>query len=179
MIIKEPHIANGQTLIWETTRLIEKYDITNNTYHKGVNISALKDKLAYYEGAYIAIRKLTAPKHYREHFSTVINSLFKKYNGKAYDNNLLHMYVSLHGSFFGPPKNKEKKAYFCSELIALSYMEIGLLPKNGKPAIYYEPQDFSCASNMKLPEGCTLGLPIFIVLPHTKRIVQNQATRIQ
>lgn len=50
----------------------------------------------------------------------------------------------------------QRSTYFCSELIAYTYQEMGLLTKE-HPADYYEPKDFSLKGQLNLQDQQSLG----------------------
>lgn len=56
-----------------------------------------------------------------------------------------------------------KSNYFCSELIADTYMHMGLLPTN-RPPNYYQPKDFSSSGHLPLQKGATLSDELLMML---------------
>jgi hypothetical protein len=180
VIIKEKNINNGDVLIWETTRIIEHYDIIKNKYQTGVSLALLRDKLYYYEGEYICIRKLCVPDYIREKFGCKLLKLIKEYDGREYDSNILDVAFT---SFYTLPlinyNPHIKKSLFCSELVALTYGTLGLIDLSERRAIEYQPQDFSPCNNLNLPESCYFDKTMFVKLPHKKRSVKNRSTTIK
>jgi hypothetical protein len=50
----------------------------------------------------------------------------------------------------------QPSTFFCSELVAYSYQQMGILGKQHPPD-YYEPKDFSAKGHLSLLQGLTLG----------------------
>ncbi|MEO0369400.1 MAG: hypothetical protein AAF197_11565 [Pseudomonadota bacterium] len=57
-----------------------------------------------------------------------------------------------------------EKTFFCSDLVALSYMQVGLLPKRPPPN-YYAPKNFSALKEIDLELGASFSDHIRIELP--------------
>ena len=184
MIVKEPKYQNGETLIWETTRDVEHKDIIRNKYITGVSLAPLRDKLAYYEGEYVAFRKLHVSPFVREIIKKRLPHIIKEFDGKQYDTSIIHFWVCQKGGMFGSdlvrgnPNNKKDvpRNVFCSEMIAYTYAYLGLLDIYQKPPMEYAPQDFSCSGNLQLPYNCYLDIPIFVELPHLDRIKDHRCS---
>lgn len=167
MIIKEPSIGGGDVLLWETTRLAEHMDTLKHKFQNGISLSPLRDKLTYYDGDYICIRRLTVPEELRKQFACRLKRVLN-FDGKQYDSNFLHMWASFHGAITGSStiKTYNKPRFFCSELVALTWAEMGLLDLEQRPCMEYEPQDFSCCGTINLPPNCYLSDMFFVNLLH-------------
>jgi hypothetical protein len=65
------------------------------------------------------------------------------------------------------PRRRRYRSIFCTELIAETYMRMGLLPDT-PPASAYLPLDFSERKKVPFLKGASLGREILIRLPGRK-----------
>ena len=163
-VVKDKRIQNGTALIWETTRIVKHFDVIRKSEGTGVNLYPIREKIKHYDGDCIVVRKLSVPQHVRNTFYTNIMPILHKYDGKMYDSKFKDVAFTSFCTFpfFKQIDYAEERALFCSELVALTYGELGLLDLNKKPAIEYEPQDFSCSCVLDLPPNCYLLPPAFV-----------------
>lgn len=124
-------------LLWEATLASKVHDITAGKAFDGVQLVALDDRIASYQGL-VAVRRL-----YRVHAHAQADShlveLIDQWRARPYRN-----YIRQHISAWlrGESALSFRRGGFCSELIAEVYRRWALLPME-RPAHHYVPRDFS------------------------------------
>jgi hypothetical protein len=128
MLFREIHSETGENIIyiWES-------DLGQKT-KDGPRILTLKKKLKYYRGyRYLMWKPLQVNEMLRP--STLdIMKIVDKYKNEDFDNYMLAWWIS---EYF----NMNKDGYFCSELIALTMQELGIMEKIHIPS-FYSPKSF-------------------------------------
>ncbi len=159
-----PGIDPAARLYWEANTADTATDLMSNTLKEGPQLVYLQDRIVHnywvqYDGAYCA-RKLNFPRN-----PTMIDTL----NGVMQQTHpdglpiaggqLLELPYFLMGRF----QNQASPAgtFFCSQLIAHTYMALGLLT-NQYPDNSYVPADFTEAVDLSLLKGASLGREIYL-----------------
>lgn len=78
----------------------------------------------------------------------------RKFLGRPYETKLLQLMrsaVDEFGDFILFKNSEDASSVFCSELIAATFQEVGILNKKAKPSNEYTPQDFSRKGDKDLP----------------------------
>lgn len=66
--------------------------------------------------------------------------------------------------FRGRTRERRLETAYCAEVVALTYEEMGLLPKGNRPG-YYDPGRFWSGDSLELEDGARLGGEIPVELP--------------
>jgi hypothetical protein len=64
---------------------------------------------------------------------------------------------------------------YCAEIVALTYEDMGLIPKKHRPN-WYDPGRFWSGDNLDLVEGARLGEEIAVRIPPTERVTPRPST---
>jgi len=142
-------------LIWEATSLTNIPDVIFHDHKVGVKLVSLKKRLEHYgddlkpfELCNFGYRKFNI--HRTEKLRNQFKGLIERYHGIP-DPSFWKMIIDvIKGRIFKISVPLDK--YFCSELIAKTYMELGFISEE-KPINGYMPADFSKDSYLKLIEG--------------------------
>lgn len=111
------------------------------------------------KGVYIDVRrlKLDAP----DDFWAPLPAFMQKMLGRPFPTAvgmMMHYFEGRLGIDSG------EKSFFCSDLVADTYMQVGLLPKKPPPN-YYAPKSFSALRDIKLELGASYSEHIRVELP--------------
>lgn len=154
MVVRMPEV--DKPVLWESTDLANLEDIKFHDKKHGPKLVYLYDRIANYNGNDYAVRHLDV-----ERTSHMIDALFKlicEAHGLPDPGAWKMLIEFLEGRLFR--KASKLDNYFCSELVAESYIKMGLLsekiPPNG-----FMPKDFSTEGKISLVKG-NLGEEIFI-----------------
>jgi hypothetical protein len=112
-----------------------------------------------YKGVYIDVRHLNFNR--TADFWAPLPTFVKKVIGRPFPTAwgmVVHFFEGQLGIDSG------EKTFFCSDLVADTYMQVGLLPKNPAPN-YYAPKNFSAFRDMDLEFGATFSDHIRVELP--------------
>ena len=174
MIINEPSFT--APILWETTIKNDLEDIEFHTKKSGPQLvllsDRLKDDVIAKEHSKWAIRKLELDENERKNITDSLLVFIKEVHKKDIQSALGVFWEIFEGKILGI-KAKYKKI-FCSELMALSYMKMGILSTK-PPANKYMPKDFSSAGNIPFfpNRNITLGKQ-FLIRP----ILKNDSLKI-
>lgn len=128
--------------LWESTTLSDCVDLDSGTKRKGVQLTALSDRVRYYDGE-IAIRQLENP-------VTLANDrlleLRQKLKSKRYETSEAELIKSAF-DFAGLNNKPDLSSVFCSELVAEAYKKLGLLTDR-LSSNEYTPSDFANISTL-------------------------------
>lgn len=150
-------------LLWESTTLNNIDDVETGIAKKGVQVVSLSKRLQNYDGK-AAIRQLSkklSPKKIKS-----LIEFKQEVKNRPYEKQNIELLKSAFDGPFG--RNREDlSSLFCSELVAESYQQMGLLPntKIAKASNEYTPADFSSKSgcrNLQLQEGITLSKEMYL-----------------
>jgi signal transduction histidine kinase len=153
-----------EPLLWESTVLETVADIGQKAPKSGPQLVPLADRLRTYETNVYAVRflKVLRPPHMQRdllrYFSEVHRLPFPRdlaVIGRVTGARLFPRWLRWMKPF---------KSVFCSELVAESYIRMGLLPPF-PPAASYTPPDFSAERKLPFLRGASLGTEISIRMP--------------
>ena len=163
MVIRTPALANNQPLIWESTYHSYNYNVLFRAKKNGVGLSLLEPHLRKFKGYCCAIRPLQYPPHMETILLQKALQSVQKYNGGSYDNSLIDLYICIQGSVMGDSAAKRHdSSFFCSHLIAQTFIDMGVLPSDSKPAMEYIPMDFSIEGDTCFNPGFGFECTLFI-----------------
>jgi hypothetical protein len=146
LVVRLPEMPQTP-LLWEATRASKVHDIIEGKPFDGVQLVALDDRIASYQGL-VAVRRLQHV-HTDAQARAHLESLIDEWRAKPYRN-----FVRQHISAWvrGEEALSFSRGGFCSELVAEVYRRWLLLPKD-RPAHHYVPRDFGCESGVPLLRG--------------------------
>ena len=144
--------------IWESTTLSSTVDLDTQQPRKGVQLVPLSARVNGYDGD-IAVRQLQEVSFDASDVKKLME-FRKKVTGKPYEKDKIELIKAAYDGPLGR-NSEDLSSLFCSELVAESYQQLGLLQEGGKPSNEYTPADFSEAEELELLEG-TLGPEIII-----------------
>jgi len=136
-------------------------DVISGVPKTGCQLSTLGKAIRCYTGTCV-LRQLSDP--FYDDQGLVKEFIFKEAH-KNYEKNTCELFLSVYDGPCGRNK-KNTEYYFCSELVAQTYMVMGLLKDQeyGIPSNEYLPRDFSEDSVLELLSNYTL-LEEFMLLP--------------
>lgn len=111
------------------------------------------------KGVYIDVRRLNLER--TEDFWAPLPAFVKEMTGRPFPTAwgmMAHYFEGRLGIDSG------EKSFFCSDLVADTYMQVGLLPKKPPPN-YYAPKSFSALRDIALELGATFSDHIRVELP--------------
>lgn len=145
MIIKG---KNNKTYLWESTIKSNVKDVIDHKTKGGPQLILLKDRLAndlaIRDHSGWAIRRLQVSDTLRASFYESLKKIIHIEHKKDIPD-AVGVFLEVALGRFLKVKTPEKKI-FCSELMVLTYMQMGLVSKDTVPN-GYEPKDFSSASH--------------------------------
>ena len=150
MVVKD----RNDILLWESMKFGKASDVEFNKEVKGVQMTLLSERIRKFSGK-IAIRRLSID--FNEEMDGKLFEFRQKIKGRPYEKNHKDLLASaLDFQFFKfDDASEDLSSLFCSELIAETYQELGLLSSDLSSS-EYTPADFAEKRNLKL-NGCTLG----------------------
>jgi hypothetical protein len=146
LVVRLPEMPQTP-LLWEATLASKVHDITEGKPFDGVQLVALDDRIASYQGL-VAVRRLQhvqTDAQARAHLELLID----EWRAKPYRN-----FIRQHISAWvrGDEALSFRRGGFCSELVAEVYRRWSLLPED-RPAHHYVPRDFGCERGVPLLRG--------------------------
>jgi hypothetical protein len=145
MIIKD---KKHNTYLWESTVKSNAKDVIDHKTKNGPQLVLLKDRLindvAIRDHSGWAYRKLEVSDELRASFETDLKQIIETEHSKDLPGSVTVFLEAALGRYLNI-KTGEKKI-FCSELIILTYMQMGLVSENAVPNAY-DPKDFSSDSH--------------------------------
>lgn len=156
MKIDEPDIL----LLWESTTNGHDEDVQTGEIKRGVQLVPLSKRVRDHTGN-LGFRSLNRRLTSAE--MAKLNKFRHSVKDKGYDFDGLELLRAALDSGLFWENREDLSAYFCSELIADTYREIGFLD-GGKPANEYTPDDFSSKASppLSLLNGVWLGNEIIV-----------------
>lgn len=160
-----PNIPADARLFWEANTADTASDILSNSYKAGPQLVLLEDRIVHnywvkYDSAYMA-RKL-----FHKEDSSMIPKLKSiidvakngtlPYSGKDQTAELTNFMM---GRFYNMPSAPDQ--YSCSQLVATTYMALGLMAKN-YVSNGYAPSDFTEEVDVSLLKGAFFGREIML-----------------
>src|SRR5579863_7448803 len=125
--------------------------ITGKTRKSGPQINSLREYVTYYNGV-VVVRQLTSARGIPRDLSDRLYKWMVSQSHTTYEKNPMELLGTLNAfSFFLCCKNNrsDTTSYFCSELLAETYMTMGLLNRN-EPSNTYTPSWFSSSGEQYL-----------------------------
>lgn len=159
MIVRFP--GNPLPLIWESTPLENVPDKELGKKKSGAQLVSLKERLETYETDVYAIRFLKVIRD-----TSMLNNLFSFIyyaHTLPFPGELRLVGKIIQAKIFSRlyPMKRRYKNIFCSELVAESYIRMGLLPDSPPPSAYM-PIDFSTRKKLPLLKGAHLSGEVMI-----------------
>jgi ABC-type amino acid transport substrate-binding protein len=156
--------GNPAPLLWESTPLKNVPDKDLGIEKAGAQVVYLKDRLKAYDTDVYAIRYLKAARD-----ASMVKRLFR-FIDYAHalpfpsELNVVRKVIQakIFSRFYRPKKHY--KNIFCSELVAESYIQMGLLPESPPPSSYV-PADFSARKKLPFLKGAYLSGEVMIKIP--------------
>lgn len=165
MVVRLPN--HEEPLLFESTSLTNLTDVMFQDKKPGPKLVVLKERLEHYgdelkkfENANFAYRKLTLER--TPEMMQILNELMVKLHGIPDPGFWEMIWDVIKGRIFHIKVDLDK--YFCSELVAQTYMSLGLISQE-KPVNAYMPVDFSDQGKLKLIKG-VLASEVFIDIKH-------------
>lgn len=162
MVVKLP--GADEPLLWESTDLMTIEDKQFKRIKAGAQLVSMQERIKTYDSDVYALRRLK--------YSRDENTLKRLYDfiyevhRLPFPNDLQIIKRIIKGKLFKFlfRKRKRFKNIFCSELIAESYIRMGLLSEN-PPSSGYLPTDFSSKKQLAFLKDASLGPEIFMEFP--------------
>lgn len=177
MIVRCEHFEGDpdNLYIWHSDKNSVPDILTKRKKKSGPQLSPFGDYLAHYGGD-IAVRQLVgqATQQMDPTCDDWLHNWMQQHKRKSYEKNPFDLFTSLFRCCRS--RKGDASSYFCSELLADTYMGMGLLEDNW-PADMYTPADFSSAGIAKLKSGLYLG-PEVLILPPGEVIRKGEYTRL-
>ncbi|MBD8497327.1 hypothetical protein [Paenibacillus arenosi] len=157
MVVRGP---NDEVLLWESTSLENLEDICFHVKKSGPQLVKLRERLTTdLKGNYdsmFAIRLLDVERTHsmNEHLEAFIAQV----HNASFPSTIRMYWEVLEGKLGVKSSFKD---FFCSKLVAETYIQLGLLSPT-KPPNSYEPRDFSAQRPLSLLKGARLSEEILI-----------------
>jgi hypothetical protein len=136
-----------ETVVFEATKLSRAHDVRTGTIVQGVQVVHLSERVASFDGP-VAFRRLSPP--LSNDLETRLLLFADQMHGRPFNENKWMAFRA----FSRRNATSREPGFFCSELVAEAYQQIGLLPKppEGLGSNNYIPADFSsCYTARVLP----------------------------
>lgn len=166
MVVRLPQFE--QPLIWEATSLTNLPDVLYKDQIQGPKLVDLKERMAHYgddlkkyENANFAYRKLNVVR--TPEMQEALNQLIPKLHGLPDPGFWEMIWDVIKGRIFNIKVDLDK--YFCSELVAETYLSMGLI-SDQRPINAYMPVDFSDQGHIQLLQNVHFEPEIFINIQH-------------
>jgi hypothetical protein len=151
--LKDP---SAPILLWESTPYMITEDQKIHKPKAGPTLTDLKtrlnDELSGDHFDAFVFRLLSAPLG-KENFAG-LNDAIRKLYPDQFPTDFWFFVKGILGRLFN--REVQPSSFFCSELVAFSYQEMGILGKQHPPD-YYEPKDFSEKGKLQLLHNLSLG----------------------
>lgn len=154
IVYRDVSFNGGRPCIFESVKHKGRdLDLIDGKPATGVRILDLYDYLHTFKGNAVALRMLMTNKvckvqtSLRTHITMVLRGLIEKYHGKPYESKWSEFVLARFP--FIPRTSESPTEFFCSELVAWCYINIGLLSKKA-PSSSYLPEEFSDISTLNL-----------------------------
>ena len=107
-------------------------------------------------------KKITGSRNDKFDNSNNLLNYMKKQSSKCYETNYVDLFKSAYDGPFGEQTENDESEFFCSELVAATYIEMGLLD-NTLPTDEYTPEDFNSKRKLQLLDHWVLKKEIKLV----------------
>jgi len=135
-------------LLWESTGLCDIKDLESGKARKGVQLVPLSERIKKYQGE-VSIRHLKVQR--TPDMLQKLSDFRESVKGRPYEKDKIELLKAAYEGPFGQ-NVEDLSTLFCSELIAESYQQMGLLGEE-KPSNEYTPKDFSEEAGLSLLAG--------------------------
>lgn len=159
-----PGIDPNTRLYWEANTADTAIDLISNTFKEGPQLVYLEERIVHnywvqFDGAFCA-RKLNYPRK-ASMIATLKQVMHDTHSAvlPIKDGQYLELPYFLQGRFEN--KAAPPNMFFCSQLLAYTYMALGLLTKQ-YPDNSYVPADFTEDLDVSLLDGAFLGREIYL-----------------
>lgn len=133
-------------LLWESTTLSKTKDFIDGKLKSGVQIVALSDRIAQFDGEVCARRLITG--NIDDYMKQQLAKLRKQLKNKPYEKDKIELVKSVLDLGILFKENVEDlSSVFCSELVAEALKVMGIL-KDNHPSNEYVPKDFDVGQLM-------------------------------
>ncbi len=165
LVVKMPE--RDETLLWESTPLESVIDRILGMRKGGPQLVSLRERLLTYETDVYAWRQLRVVRS-----PEMLNALYRyiyQVHRLPFPPQIEVIRRVIQNRFFLRwwPRKPLYRNIFCTELIAETYMRMGLLPET-PPASAYLPLDFSERKRLPFLKGASLGREILLRVPGRK-----------
>jgi signal transduction histidine kinase len=159
--------GTDEPLLWESTPLETIPDRQLRRPKKGAQLVSLRERLGTYETSVYAARYLKTAR--TPEMTQALYGFIYEVHGLPFPKDFQVIRKVIHGRLFRRwwARKTRFKSIFCSELVAESYMRMGLLPE-APPSSAYMPVDFSSARRLPLLRGAALGNEIMVRVQNWK-----------
>lgn len=143
-------------------------DQLSDTFKSGPQLNSLVEVVNRYIGD-VAIRKLRVTRTF-ENLCNLSNqdscgqrlmSHLKLHNRKEYEKSIVKLFMAAEDDLIFGFSDEDLTSIFCSELVAVTYKYLGLIP-NDMNASEYQPEDFSSHTYVKLNHGAKLDREVIV-----------------
>ena len=165
LVVKIP--GSDEPLLWESTPLETIPDRELRRPKKGPQLVSLRERLKTYETNVYALRYLKTAR--TPEMTQAFYRFIYEVHGLPFPKDFQVIRKVIHARLFSRwwARKSRFKNVFCSELVAESYMRMGLLPA-APPSPAYMPVDFSSARRLPLLRGAALGNEIMVHVQNWK-----------
>ncbi len=154
MVVRLPEYDSP--LLWEATSLTNLEDVEYHDHVAGPKLVVLEERLKTYakelpephDPPKFAYRKLEVSR--TPEMIDALHTLFKKEHGIPDPGEWKMIFEVIEGRYFNIPSKLDN--FFCSELVAETYIKMNLLPSHIVPNAYM-PKDFSDKGTLDLRSG--------------------------
>jgi len=163
--------AGCKPLLWESVRHGTglKDHLTNRIKKDGgTQLVDLETRIRNYKGSFISVRKIylkTANyKSLQTRIERCMRNFMKEAKQKKFESNLSEIWCSIFHCNTCCNNEEDTHEYFCSELIAETYIRIGLLPPpcEFRPSNQYVPDDFGWCDHKLLKDDLPFNEGVFL-----------------
>ncbi len=159
MVVRFPE--KDEVLLWESTDLETVFDKKFNKMKKGPQLVSIHERLKTYKTDLFALRKLKVALT-QEMLKNLFNFI-REVHPLPFPGDFNIISRFLRNKFLGWlfKRKRKYKDIFCSELVAETYIKMGLFSESENPGSYL-PSDFSSGKVLPFLKGAYLGPEIFI-----------------
>jgi hypothetical protein len=164
MIVRHPCMHDNEPLIWESVRTERYHDVAlHGRKHTGVVLTPFRERLKTLHNETCVVRRMEMSEAMRQQVHDRIRQSILDRDARPYDASALDFLTCQFGIKLTDHDTEEEdermgkcKAYFCSQLVAHTLMDLGVLARPeenvvfAKDAIDYVPADFDMSGQLPL-----------------------------
>ena len=156
------YVRDGDVCLWESTKIGKVVDSEIGNIVNGVQLPLLSERIRTFPGN-VAIRSIS--EGFEQDMLQKLSTFRERVKGRKYDGAPLTLLLSVYDGIFIPEgfvleASNDLSSFFCSELIAETYREVGLFFSQ-QPASEYTPADFAEDGKFSL-NGRTFGKETYV-----------------